>query len=230
MDDRPAVLDLFCAAGGASMGYHQAGYTVVGVDVRRQRHYPFRLEHADALDVLDRLLDGGTVGDRQLDDYQLIHASPPCQHYSVASKAWNGGRTLHADLVEPTRRRLAETGRHYVIENVVGAPLEDPVMLCGTMFDGLRVLRHRLFECSFPVPQPDHPDHPLVHTKDKRKRQYGLLDEDDAFVMVNGGGNCRVETARAAMGIPWMTKDELNLAIPPAYTQYLAGQLALVAA
>ena len=91
-----------------------------------------------------------------------------------------------------------------MIENVEGAPLNDPAILCGTMFEGLRVLRHRLFETSFPVLTPPHRRHPLVHTFDKRKRHYGKTDERRDFVQVTGGGNCTIEAAHDAMGIDWV--------------------------
>jgi DNA (cytosine-5)-methyltransferase 1 len=114
----------------------------------------------------------------------------------------------------------------YVIENVEGAPLNNPFVLCGTMFKGLRVIRHRLFETNFFVLTPPHTSpHPICHTFDKRKKQYGKTDEMRNFVSVNGGGNCTVAAASNAMGIDWMTKNELNEAIPPAYTQFIGEQL-----
>jgi DNA (cytosine-5)-methyltransferase 1 len=120
---------------------------------------------------------------------------------------------------------LIRSGLPYIIENVEGAPLLDPVVLCGTMFNGLRVIRHRLFEANFPILTPPHGRHPICHTFDKRKGQYGKTDEMRDFVSVNGGGNCSVAAARSAMGIDWMTKNELNEAIPPAYTQFIGEQL-----
>jgi len=112
-----------------------------------------------------------------------------------------------------------------VIGNVQGAPLIDPVILCGTMFPGLRVIRHRLFESNVQLVAPEHRRHPLVFTHDKRKAHYGRLDQDTAYVQVTGGGNCSIANARAAMGIDWMTKAELNESIPPAYTELLGRQL-----
>jgi DNA (cytosine-5)-methyltransferase 1 len=120
---------------------------------------------------------------------------------------------------------LQATGLPYVIENVQGAPLLDPVVLCGTMFPKLRVIRHRLFESNVPLMAPKHKPHPLVFTHDKRKAHYGKLDQDTAYVQVTGGGNCSIANAREAMGISWMTKAEINESIPPAYTQYLGKQL-----
>lgn len=112
-----------------------------------------------------------------------------------------------------------------MIGNVQGAPLIDPVILCGTMFPGLRVIRHRLFESNVQLVAPEHRRHPLVFTHDKRKAHYGRLDQDTAYVQVTGGGNCSIANARAAMGIDWMTKAELNESIPPAYTELLGRQL-----
>lgn len=214
MSGRPLLLDLFCKAGGAAMGYHQAGFEVVGVDIEPQPRYPFPFIQADALKLDEGFLSG----------FHAIHASPPCQRYSDLARR-NGNAETHPDLVEPTRQLLHFIGRPYVIENVEGAPLVDPVVLCGTMFPGLRVLRHRLFETDWPLAQPPHGKHPLVYTMDKRKGHYGRLDQETAFVQVTGGGNCSKAAAADAMGVDWMTKDELNQAIPPAYTRYIGEQL-----
>lgn len=144
---RPRVLDLFCCAGGAAMGYHRAGFEVVGVDLAPQPNYPFEFIQADALEYV---AEHGH-------EFDVRHASPPCQAFSKT-------RTLHGnthpELVEPTREALREVGGPYIIENVVGAPLEDPLMLCGSEFgmqapdvDGtpLKLLRHRLFESNVPL-------------------------------------------------------------------------------
>ena len=116
---------------------------------------------------------------------------------------------------------LVASGKPYVMENVEGAPLLDPVVLCGPMFPGLRVLRHRLFETNFPLVALPHPKHPKVHTFDKRKAHFGKTDQWVDFVQVTGGGNSSLAAARDAMGIDWMTKGEINEAIPPAYTEYV---------
>ena len=128
-------------------------------------------------------------------------------------------------LIEPVRELLRSTGLPYVIENVEGAPLVDYIVLCGTMFPELRVLRHRLFETNFPIVAPHHPPHPKVHTLDKRKSHYGKTDEWTDYVQVTGGGNSSVAAASDAMGIDWMIKRELNEAIPPAYTQFVGMEL-----
>lgn len=214
---RPKLLDLFCCAGGAAMGYHRAGFDVVGVDIRDQPNYPFDFIQGDALDLDDSFMA----------QFDAIHASPPCQAYSVTAKRTGMGSNWPT-LIGPTRRTLQETGLPYVIENVVGAPLKNPVVLCGTMFPNLRVIRHRLFEANFEITPPKHiphKDHPLCHTLDKRKAHYGKTNEWVHFVQVNGGGNCTVAAARNAMGIDWMTKREINEAIPPAYAECVGRAL-----
>ncbi len=158
--------------------------------------------------------------------FDAVHASPPCQSYSDLAKR-NGNADEWPRLIEPVRKMLSDTGLLCVIENVDGAPLLDPVVLCGTMFPGLRVLRHRLFETNFCVVAPPHGKHPVVHTFDKRKSHYGKTHDMVDFVQVTGGGNCTVAAARDAMGIEWMNKGELNEAIPPAYTSYV-GKFLLI--
>lgn len=221
---KPRLLDLFCCAGGAAMGYARAGFEVVGVDP--QPNYPFEFHQYDAMIVLDHL---STCGDScealpWLRRFDVVHASPPCQRFSDLAKR-NGNGADWPDLVGPVRAWLEPLGIPYIIENVEGAPLTDPVMLCGTMFPGLRVIRHRLFESNQTLTVPEHPKHPLVFTHDKRKAHYGKLDQDTSFVQVTGGGNARVRNKRAAMGVEWMTGAECNEAIPPAYTEYLGRQL-----
>ena len=210
---KPRLLDLFCGAGGAALGYARAGFEVIGVDVEYQPNYPFTFMQGDALDMWPRGYEG----------FDAIHASPPCQGYSDLRHRTG---VEYPRLIGPTRQLLRRLGLPYVIENVEGAPLREPITLCGTMFPGRRVLRHRLFESSVPLVTPAHPEkHPLVFTHDKRKGHYGRLDQDTAFVQVTGGGNCSLANARAAMGIDWMNKAEINEAIPPAYTEFIGGQL-----
>lgn len=200
------VLDLFCGAGGVSMGWHRAGHDVTGVDNKPQPNYPFKFIQADALTV-------------DLSDYDVIFASPPCQAYSTL-------RAIHKDndypdLVAAIRARLQTTGMPYVIENVAGAPLEDAVMLCGTMF-GLRLFRHRYFESNLQIGQPEHIAHSLQ----------GLSAPRTSRVPKNGevwsiyGHFSGVAEGRAAMGIDWyMTQYETAQAIPPAYSEYIAAQV-----
>lgn len=208
------MLDLFCCAGGAAMGYHRAGFNVIGVDLKHHKNYPFSLSVADALSLSLEFLK----------TFEAIHASPPCQSYSSLAKR-NGNADSWPRLIEPVREMLIASGLPYIIENVEGAPLRNAVTLCGTMFPGLRVLRHRLFEANFEIITPAHTKHPKVHTFDKRKAPFGKTNEWVDFVQVTGGGNCTLGAAQSAMNINWMTKAELNEAIPPAYTQFIGLQL-----
>ena len=208
------LLDLFCCAGGAGVGYSRAGFDVVGVDLKPQPRYPFEFIQTDAL----------TLDPKFIASFDAIHASPPCQSYSDLAKR-NGNADKWPRLIDPVRDILIRSGLPYIIENVEGAPLRNPIILCGTMFKGLRVLRHRLFETNFFILVPPHGKHPIVHTFDKRKSQYGKTNEMRDFVSVTGGGNCTVAAASDAMGINWMTKNELNEAIPPVYTQFIGEQL-----
>jgi DNA (cytosine-5)-methyltransferase 1 len=198
------------------MGYYRAGFEVVGIDIAPQPNYPFEFYQHDALEWIAAakyVMQGS---------FAAVHASPPCQAHSDLQKQ---NKRIYADFIPMTRKLLVDTGLPYVIENVEGAPLIDPVMLCGTMFPGLRVIRHRLFETNWPLTAPTHGTHPLVFTHDKRKAHYGQLDQDTAFVQVTGGGNATVANKAAAMGIDWMTGRELNEAIPPAYTEWVGGAL-----
>ena len=211
---KPRLLDLFCCAGGAGLGYSRAGFEVTGVDISPQPHYPFPFKQADALK-----LDPAYIA-----SFDAVHASPPCQSYSDLAKR-NANADAWPRLVEPVREMLIRSGLPYVIENVDGAPLINVVVLCGTMFPGLRVLRHRLFEANFAIVPPPHKKHPKVHTFDRRKSHYGKTDEWTDFVQVTGGGNCTLAAAREAMGIDWMTKGEINESIPPAYTEFIGLEL-----
>jgi DNA (cytosine-5)-methyltransferase 1 len=208
------LLDLFCCAGGAGVGYSRAGFDVVGVDINPQPNYPLSFIQADVFALKAKFIA----------QFDAIHASPPCQSYSDLAKRNRNGHEWPR-LIEPTRKMLVKSGLPWVIENVDGAPLRNPIVLCGTMFSGLRVLRHRLFESNFPIVQPPHGKHPKVHTFDRRKSHFGKTDEWKDFVQVTGGGNCTLAAARAAMGIDWMTKNEINESIPPIYTQYIGLQL-----
>ena len=227
---RPRLLDLFSGAGGAAAGYHRAGFEVVGVDIRPQPRYPFTFVQADALDYL---AEHGR-------EYDAIHASPPCQAYSAM-------RTRHLDreypdLVAPTRDLLRMAGAPYVIENVPGAPLLAPVLLCGTMF-GLvtasgELWRHRLFELSWPAPVLTPPCHhtarPIrcyggggLFSRNAPRKVIGVYGHTGGRERRRPGERPRsgIAERRAVMGIDWMTCDELSQAIPPAFTQYVGGFL-----
>jgi DNA (cytosine-5)-methyltransferase 1 len=211
MSGRPRLLDLFCCEGGAATGYHEAGFEVVGVDIKPQPRYPFAFIQADAVGI-------------SFAGFDAVHASPPCQKHSDLAKR-NGNADEWPCFIEPIRAKLILSGLPYVIENVEGAPLIDPVMLCGTMFPETRVIRHRLFETNWPLIAPAHGKHPLVYTMDKRKGHYGKLSEWTSPVQVTGGGNCSKAAAADAMGMPWASKHGLNEAIPPAYTRFIGRQL-----
>jgi DNA (cytosine-5)-methyltransferase 1 len=208
------LLDLFCGAGGCGVGYRLAGFDVVGVDIEPQRHYPFEFIRADAMEVL---------GDQEfLRQFDLVHASPPCQGYSV-TRSWNPHKQ-HPMLIRPVRSLLLAAGVPYVIENVAGARshMREPVMLCGTTF-GLRTYRHRLFECTAAVSEPRHVRHVW------RQARRGLAPVGSEFV---GFDHFAQRTAGAAasqqsaLGIDWMTTKELSQAIPPAYTRYIGRCMA----
>ena len=201
---KPKLLDLFCCQGGAGMGYHRAGFHVVGVDLEPQPRYPFTFWQRDALDFLRR------HGRR----FQAVHASPPCRAHTRAQKIQGND---HPDLIGPTRELLLDLGKPYVIENVPGAPLKNPVELCGEMF-GLRTYRHRLFETNWNLTAPDHPEHRAKTTKMGRPVREG----EYMHVVGNFAG---AELAREVMGMPWATRDGLREAIPPAYTVHIGRQL-----
>jgi DNA (cytosine-5)-methyltransferase 1 len=215
---RPRLLDLFCGAGGAAMGYHRAGFDVVGVDIAPQPNYcgDAAFIQADALVCLRGLAMAHEKG--WAPEFDAIHASPPCQSYSTLN-AYN--HKDYPDLVGKVRELLIATGLPYVIENVPQAPLRDPIMLCGSMF-GLRVYRHRLFESSAPLVVPAHPVHAA------RCVRNGYLPTLDQFMTISGGKHSRAWQARAAevMGVPWTrTIREVCEAIPPAYTEHVGRQL-----
>lgn len=224
------VLDLFCGAGGCSVGYvrgfREVGFDVqiLGVDLYPQPNYPYHFAQADALDY-------------PLDGFDLIHASPPCQAFTVANNIH--GRGDHPDLLTATRQRLVETGVPWVIENVPGAPMHtgppslfEPdrhgALICGLAL-GVNVKRHRWFESNLPIRSttcpPGHPGDWLLvfgHTVLERGKQVGFAKGGGPTIRRRHVGT---ERGREAMGIDWMTRDELSEAIPPAYTQFLAKQL-----
>lgn len=203
---KPRLLDLFCCEGGAGMGYSRAGFEVVGVDIRPQPRYPFEFIQADVLGLRPDFLA----------TFDAIHASPPCQAYTKAQRLQ---KNYHADLIAPVRQMLEDAGRPYVIENVPGAPLRlYSIMLCGTMFPGLRVYRHRLFETSFAAHQPHHPPHTAQQVKMGRPVTNG------EFIQPVGNFS-GVGIAREAMDCPWMSRNGLRECVPPAFTEYVGARL-----
>ena len=219
MARRPRLLDLFCGAGGAAVGYPRAGFDVVGVDTdgRQLEVYPFDCVNGDALNP-----------PVDLSQFDAIHASPPCQRYSTATTG-TGDPLSHPDLVEPVRQLLADSGLPTIMENVPGAPMRPDVMLCGSSF-GLRVQRHRVFECgrwfAWGAPPCRHANQlqsgpvvtvtgwaePNVRHRPGRSRPTSIKYTD-------------VNHAREVMGMPWATRHGCVEAIPPAYTEWLGEQL-----
>jgi DNA (cytosine-5)-methyltransferase 1 len=203
---RPRLLDLFCGAGGAGMGYHRAGFEVTGVDIEPQPRYPFEFHQADALTF-------------PLEGFDLIHASPPCQAFTVMHNLGWPGKD-HPDLIAATRRRLMANGRPWVIENVPGAPMPASFVLCGSMF-GLPIRRHRQFETSPFLLVPPHRhrvgEHPILVTSGRltKRRRVERPWQVNAVASVAG----------KAIGIDWMTRDGLSNAIPPAYTEWIGTRL-----
>lgn len=221
---KPILLDLFCCQGGAARGYADAGFEVFGVDIDPQPRYPFAMAEDNAISVMLDLIEGrplrlfrpSGIETRRLRarGISAIHASPPCQAHTNAQKIQGND---HPDLVEPTRFLLQELGKPFVIENVPGAPLHDPVELCGAMF-GLETYRHRLFETNWDLTAPEHPGHVARTTKMGRPPQPG----EYMHVVGNFSG---VDRARDVMGMPWANRDGLREAIPPAYTEFIGRQL-----
>lgn len=214
---KKVLLDTFCGAGGAGYGYSLAGFEVIGVDINKQPNYPFKFYQGDAIEFIYKY---GS-------DFDLIHASPPCQAYSATYPLSNKN---HPKLIDETREALILSKKLYVIENVVGAPLINPLMLCGTMFN-LQVQRHRLFEISKTIWFPPFACNHYGKATGNRARRHGItktpsIERDGLYKFVTiAGNNYLASEGRAAMQINWMTKKELTQAIPPAYTKWLGEQL-----
>lgn len=213
---KPRLLDLFCGAGGCSKGYQDAGLEVTGVDIDPQPNYcGDHFIQDDALHYLQEL-----ILDEENDRYfDAIHASPPCQAFSLAS-LWRGkaNQERHPDLVDATRRLLRDSDLPWVMENVVGAPLRADLTLCGEMF-GLGVHRHRIFETEgFFAMSPPHARHRL-------KGALNNCHVEEGFTRMVVGNYADHESASRAMGIDWMNRSELRLAIPPAYTEHIGEYL-----
>jgi len=228
--NKPTMLDLFCGVGGSGVGYHRAGFNIIGVDHKPQPNYPFWFIEYDALEVLEdiNLLNYFNI--------KIVTASPPCQSYSkhVSSDGkWSKGKHSgfnEPQLIAPLREKLRALNMPYVIENVFGArdELIDPLFLCGTMF-GLGTRRHRLFESTFDIPQPAHKKcrgvtHPVaeewiaVNPKTRNRKIYSVVGK--------GRQTGSLDVWKILMGIDWAEHDfELSEAIPPAYTEYIGKEI-----
>lgn len=230
---RPKLLDLFCGAGGAAVGYARAGFEVVGVDLVAQPHYPFEFHNDDALEVLSAWVTGANCSDiLACAPFDAIHASPPCPRYSVLRHANVTRGSDHPDLVAATREALEATGLPWVMENVPGAPMSPTVVLCGSMFglgSGERQLRrHRLFESNVALmsPQCQHQGEAIgVYGGGPTGRYTFENGIRKGLKGRRGGYQGRMDERREAMGIDWMNSKELNNAIPPAYTEFIGAQL-----
>jgi DNA (cytosine-5)-methyltransferase 1 len=205
--NKPHLLDLFCCAGGAAMGYHKAGFEVIGCDIKDQPNYPFKFVKGDWKDVLNEYKDWA----------DCFHASPPCQDYSRT-------KSLHENeypaLIKEVRDAFKETGKPYIIENVLGAPMENVIILDGIMF-GLKVVRRRKFESNILLMMPG---------KGLKRGSVGAKNcthkDFDGYYIVGGHQMGTLEEWKQAMGIDWnIAREELAEAIPPAYTFFLGEQL-----
>ena len=220
MSGRPRLLDLICGAGGAGVGYSRAGFDVTGCDLVVSPRSPHPVIEADALALCPDWIAA---------NFDAVHASPPCQRYSRMTGAQGPqARGKHPDLVGPTREMLQRTGLHYVIENVPGAPMILPLTLCGSMFSGLRVRRHRLFETNWPLPSVRCGTHQRVYDhcskKNWRKLKSGEVDAWSVWLTASGQPPM-IEAHMDAMQIDWMNGKELVQAIPPDYTNWIGRHL-----
>jgi DNA (cytosine-5)-methyltransferase 1 len=236
---RPRLLDLFCCQGGAAVGYHRAGFDVVGVDIEPQPHYPFEFHQADAtamVQTVDGCWHEGVMTSPPgrlracLGHFDAIHASPPCQHYSVTKHTHSN---THPDLVGPTRDMLQASGLPWVMENVVGAPMPGALVLCGSEFNlkaydpaterEVWLKRHRLFESN------------LLLMGAGGCSCYGRFiggvygggsaNNNHAKQVRHGGYTPAKEVRGQLLGVDWMTMRGQSQAIPPAYTEFIGEQL-----
>lgn len=209
--NRPKMLVYFSCQGGACKRYERAGFDVYPVDIVPQpKHYaPGKVIVADAITHLAGLIRTGEIG-----EYAAVVGSPPCQRFTLAQRIQ---KREHPDLIAPFRELCIASGLPYVIENVPGAPLVDPVELCGAPF-GLHTYRHRLFESNAPLSVPEHQEHQYPLVKMGRP-----LREGDWYQAVGNFSN--VPYVRADMGVPWMTREGIRECIPPVYAEYIGQQL-----
>lgn len=224
---RPKLLDLFCGAGGASMGYHRGGFDVYGVDLINRKRYPFAFRKGDAISVLEAKLDGqllefthkdGTTEQLGLDAFAAVHASPPCQAYSHSTEGFRNAGAEYPDLLAPTRDLLLAIRQPWIIENVPGAPMRADYRLCGCYF-GLQLRRDRWFETSW------H-GFAMMPTHDHSGPSFSVIGDYSTSAERKKLGRAATSDERnRAMGIDWMKGHELGLAIPPDYSQWLSTDL-----
>jgi len=219
---RPVLIDAFCCAGGATKGYQRAGFYVIGVDKDPQPNYcGDEFVQADALEFL---------ASDEVDRADAVHASPPCQNDTAYKRRPGHVRPVPA-LIDPTRDLLDRAGLRYVIENVPGAPLLEPVVLCGSMFDPpLDVQRHRLFETNWTLDPPLWPCRHKLWGPDRypggrSKERTGSSRGASRKTVEIGTWDIPLDVQSAAIGIDWMTVPELSQSIPPAYTEFIGEQL-----
>lgn len=190
------------------MGYWRAGFDVVGVDINPQPNYPFEFHQADALTF-------------PVDGFDAIHASPPCQQFTVYNNNRKHVRGDHPNFIPQTRAKLIASGLPYVIENVPGAPLLAPIRLCGTSFPPLEVRRHRLFESNIAIIPP-----PCNHGRLTERKYPGSSNRPNGRTVCNvGEWRVPLPIQQKAIGIDWMTLAEISQAIPPTYTELIGGFL-----
>ena len=204
---KPKLLDLYCCGGGAGYGYEQSGFEVTGIDIAPQPKHRGAFIQADAIEYLKA----------HWHEYDVIHASPPCQAYSMASMQFRIVGKEYVDLIEITRAELIKTGKPYIIENVPGSPLINPIELCGAMF-GMRTYRHRLFESNIELLAPVHLKHVAPNAK------MGRPPKDWEFIQYVGHFP-GVKLVQEMTGLHWLGQKELAQSIPPQYTKFIGEQI-----
>ncbi len=220
MNSKPRLLDLFCGAGGAAVGYARAGFDVMGVDIKPQPRYPFEFVQMDALEFLNGgwFWERRMFGDPAYGPFDAIHAGPPCQRWANGvsePEAW-------PDFITPIRPWLDEIGLPYVIENVPRSPLVNPMLLCGSMFTPpLDIKRHRHFETNWPlIPVLGPCRHRIWEPRFPKRASKGLRKVVSVF-----GRDSLAPLVREVMDMPWATRDEIAQATHPAYTEFIGNAL-----